>query len=120
MKKVLNCNSKPLKLIFARKVCNMDELKNDIAYCIAHEKPVYETAHIVAEREMPFSEWNEFINNLLDSREWLAEFTSMVEKMGYCGYNHPCIKVWARGCKNAIVIQTEGYDYPRYVSIIPA
>ena len=120
MKMELNRNGEQLNLVFARKVCTLEEMEADIAYYATQGAAHLEPVTIVAEKKMSAAEWRAFANDILECRDWLAAFSEAAMEAHLYGERRPCIKVWAEGVDKAIIINTEGYDYPRYTSVIPA
>jgi len=67
------------------------------------------------------AEWNEFTNNLMADREWLADFSSMaLGARWYIGRGRPCIlvKPTSEGSR-PLLVDTQGYKFPRYIAYAP-
>lgn len=69
---------------------------------------------IVAEQHLSQIEWAEFTANLLKDRDWLQRFSE--EHSSESTAEVPvCIRVTGEGSQIALLIDTQGYDYARYV-----
>jgi hypothetical protein len=71
--------------------------------------------------QLPEAEWNDFTRHLMIDRKWLADFSRMAtQARWYTGGSRPCILVKPEnGTQRPLLIDTQGYDYPRYIAYAP-
>ena len=94
---------------FVRKAYNIDDL-------IAWDKAAKQRSKFVIEKNIPLSatEYKEFCDNLLSDRDFVEENISLMH-MDKDKTQH-CILVKEEGRSEGILIQSEGYSYPRYTA----
>lgn len=94
---------------FARKPMNVKEMLNDLNDPI--QIPA-EAIHIEKTVNLTRAEYDEFANNLLESREWLAGLGGFL-----MNGVRKVVAVKAPGRKT-LVVDPSGFDYGRYVGIM--
>ena len=63
------------------------------------------------------TEYAEFVFNPLGYYDFLREFNT--EKHGHQPESIPCLLLIGEGHKDGFIIDTQGYDYARYIAHIP-
>lgn len=106
-----------MKTAFVRKASDLDEV---IEYTRqAHSTGRYETCtsdYYIAEKvTLSEIEWRSLASCLLADRDWIAAFS----KREYPSRDgaQPCIRVACKSDSRVLIIDPQGYDYARYVSI---
>lgn len=77
-----------------------------------------EEVKAVIEKEitLPDAEFEKYLNDLLEEKDFIKENKDLM-KVDENGVWH-CIKVVGGRIKGQIIIQSEGYDYARYTSLM--
>jgi DNA helicase IV len=100
------------KAIFAHKPSNTNDLNKAIAD--GNKASYYQVEkEIVLTRE----QYDDFCKNLFKDQAFIIENKSLM-KMAQGIYH--CILVKRQGGSSAILVEAEGYDYPRYAAFIEA
>lgn len=102
------------KAYFLRKEANMRDLYEDTQHLkMMQEKP--EAYTITKEIQLTDAEFQNFKNDLLEDQTWISEGDGGMNKAG----EFRCIRVTNKDNKNdwAIIVNSEGYNYPRYTAI---
>ncbi|EKQ57221.1 MULTISPECIES: hypothetical protein [unclassified Clostridium] len=101
-----------MKALFGRKVLNVKELKglkkksnDDEIKSIAYE--------ISREVILSDKEYKEFTENFSKDQPWITEEDGGINEKG----EFICIRVRNKANKKGILINSEGYTYPRYIAI---
>ena len=103
------------RTFFARKPTNLKQLQSDSAelrYSFSSRGELY---YVAEERELSNQEWVVFTENLLEYQGWISAFSGRNYPNGEDGI--PCLRVTTPGSEIALIIDTQGYDYARYVGI---
>ena len=71
--------------------------------------------YVAEERELSNQDWAVFTENLLEYQDWISAFSHRSYPNDEDGI--PCLRVTTPGSEIALIIDTQGYDYARYVGI---
>ena len=100
---------------FVRKPVCLNDVRNGADWIRRHFGPDHHRYYIAAERVLSPIEWEHFTSNFLADRDWLEEFSNQ---------DHPdierapgCLRVTCPCSEIALLIDTQGYSYARYVAI---
>ena len=105
-----------MKNIFICKPMNLEEIREQLKRYPDAEP---EACRIAATRRISTAEWDDLTTCFLDDREWLSDFSRKLacdESTDWSKRN--CIKVTCKGRDISLLIDTQGYDYARYVAIL--
>lgn len=103
------------KTIFVRKPSNLAELKSGIEEC----KRLFDSKgadyYVAEELQLSNQEWERLTESFLDDRFCFHQFSekNLPETEG----GTPCIRVTCSSSEIALIIDTQGYDYARYIGI---
>jgi uncharacterized protein YjbI with pentapeptide repeats len=67
--------------------------------------------------ELDPGEYEDFRRDMLQDQDFIADFNSTIRGRG--GGTIPCLLVLGQGCDDGVLIDSQGYDYARYVSFVP-
>lgn len=101
-----------MRALFGRKIYDMEELRE--ATEAAKLKGAIGLDYMII-REVNLSDmaFKKFVNDLLADQSWIEK--------GDGGMNNAkeikCIRVWNMETKERVLVNPEGYDYPRYTAI---
>lgn len=70
---------------------------------------------IAAERRLSATDWKEFTADFLADRSWLEAFSN--RKHPRAGEKVECIRVTSPCSRIALIVDTQGYSYARYIGI---
>ena len=105
-----------MKNIFINKPMNLEEVKEQLERYPDMEPEAY---HIAATRKISPTEWDDLTSCFLDDREWLSNFSKKLQSNENTDWSkRNCIKVTCKGQPFSLLIDTQGYDYARYVAIL--
>lgn len=101
-----------MKALFGRKVLNLKELKG--LKKKANDDEIKSIAYEIS-REVALSdkEYKEFTKNFDKDQPWITEEDGGINEKG----EFVCIRVKNTRNKKGILVNTEGYTYPRYIAI---
>ncbi|MBR2789255.1 MAG: hypothetical protein IKD70_01365, partial [Eggerthellaceae bacterium] len=103
------------KTIFVRKPLNLAELKSGTEEC----KRLFDSKgadyYVAEELQLSNQEWERLTESFLDDRLCFHQFSE--KNLPATEEGTPCIRVTAPGSEIALIIDTQGYDYARYVGI---
>ena len=99
------------KALFMRKASDLKELKETTEYALLSGK---KGEPFIVTREIALSakEFREFANDLLADQSWILE-----REGGYKEGKARCIRVINAETEERVLINPEGYSYPRYTAI---
>jgi len=104
------------KTVFVRKPCTFsDVIVGDAWIKALRDGKPHDDYYIAQEIHLSDADWNDLLSNLLADRDWIAEF-SRQDHMPK-GEAVACIRVTADCAELALLIDTQGYNYARYVGI---
>ena len=97
------------KTVFIRKPGTLDDV---IRYTRRAEQPT-DLYYIAEEIQLGEQDFFDLHENMLADREWIREFSNWLHPMK--GDAVPAIRVTCQGSATVLIIDPQGYDYPRYV-----
>lgn len=98
------------KAIFARKAASLRDLKE------ATRKGGKPESFIIEKKvELEEAEYQDFCDNLLSDYDFIKDNLTMMHKDKTGTYH--CLLVTAKGGRGGILVESEGYEYPRYTAI---
>ena len=101
-----------MKAYFGRKTPNLDSLA--VATRCAKEENRSGLAYVVTkEVELSDSEFQRFADDLLEDQPWIGKTDGGMTPAG----EFRCIRVRNADSGDRILVNSEGYDYPRYTGI---
>lgn len=101
-----------MKALFGRKVLNIKELKG--LKKKTNEEEIQSIGYeITREVELNNKEYKEFIENFTKDQPWITEEDGGINENG----EFICIKVKNKANKKGILVNSEGYTYPRYIAL---
>lgn len=98
------------KATFARKPVSLEEVRR------AHHAP--ESFRVQDSITLPAEEWADFTHHLLKDRPWLKAYNLLADQQGWYGTAtvRDCLLVQNPAGDECLVVDTQGYDYARYVA----
>lgn len=103
------------KTIFVRKPVTLAEVKNGIEECKRLFGSKGADYYVAEELQLSNQEWERLTESLLDDRYCFHQFSEKNHPETEEGT--PCIRVTCPSSEIALIIDTQGYDYARYVGI---
>ena len=108
------------KTTFARKPSTLADVRNDMAAIHAmhrqKDQPEDQEEYYIAEEiELSPGEWEDLTSSLLADRDWIEAFSA--KDYPNDGGGVPCLRVTSASSEIALLIDTQGYTYARYVAI---
>ncbi|SHH59079.1 hypothetical protein [Clostridium grantii] len=101
-----------MKALFVRKAIDLVEMK--VLIKEARDDGEKETGYeVTREIEMSPATFREFKDDLLKDQTWIKSTDGGLNKYGKVR----CIRVKSRTSKESILVNPEGYTYPRYIAI---
>jgi len=102
------------KTTFVRKPCTLDEVRFR-ATCIEarHDGEALDSYYVAKEVQLEENEFFALHEDLVSERDWIREFSNQEHPMR--GDAVPAIRVTCKGSLYVLIIDPQGYDYPRYV-----
>ena len=106
------------KAFFTCKPANLEEVKEAYERAEANGTMdiLQQTYYIASRKTLNTAEWDSLTSAFLEDRDWLTGFSE--KNYGMKGTATPCILVRCPEKKKALLIDTQGYAYARYVAII--
>ena len=102
------------KTTFVHKPCTLDEVRMRAAVIEArHDGEAIDSYYIAKEVQLEENEFFALHEDLLSDRDWIREFSNQGHLMK--GDAVPAIRVTCKGSLYVLIIDPQGYDYPRYV-----
>jgi hypothetical protein len=99
------------KALFGRKISDLEELK--LLTEEALEKGKTGSAYVVdKEVYLNNEDFEKFADNFLRDQDWIPEGSGGPSEEGYL-----CIRVLNTETQEAVLVNPEGYGYPRYVAL---
>lgn len=101
-----------MKALFGRKILNLKELKeiNKKANNEEFEAAIYQ---VTKEIVLNDKEYEEFTENFSIEQPWIKEEDGGINEKG----EFLCIRVKKARNKKGILVNSEGYTYPKYIAI---
>ncbi|MFR1708888.1 MAG: hypothetical protein ACLSV2_08305 [Clostridium sp.] len=95
--------NKKVKALFGRKVSDLEELK-DLTRQALNAGDKAKSYIVSKEIELDAKEFEKFIANFLEDQPWI-------------GKEDTCIRVRNKETAETVLVDPQGYEYPRYVSL---
>lgn len=99
------------KTVFIRKPGTLDDV---VRYTRRAEQPT-DLYYVAEEVQLDEQEFFDLHENMLADRRWIAEFSNRDYPMR--GRAVPAIRVTCKHSATVLIIDTQGYDYARYVGM---
>lgn len=101
-----------VKALFVRKVFDLEQLKSitEEVIKLGYEGSGYE---VIREKELTKEEFEEFSSNFLKDQNWINETDGGPNDIG----QERCVRVFCKEKDETILVNSEGYLYPRYVAL---
>ena len=103
------------KTIFVRKPSNLVELKSGIEEYKRLFNSKGSDYYVAEELQLSNQEWERLTESFLDDRYCFHQFSE--KNLPDTEEGTPCIRVTCPSSEIALIIDTQGYDYARYVGI---
>ena len=103
------------KTIFARKPVNLNQLKSDVADLKRLFNSQGDAYYVAEELKLSNREWENLTDSLLEDRFCFHRFSE--RRLPTTEEGVPCVRVTTLGSQIALIVDTQGYDYARYVGI---
>lgn len=105
-----------LKTTFICKPCTLADVR-DGAFQIEsrHGGLSRDSYYIAEELQLPKNSFFELCDNLLADRDWVAAFSNRLYPMK--GDAVPAIRITCAHSLTVLIIDPQGFDYPRYVGL---
>ena len=103
------------KTIFVRKPSNLAELKSGIEEYKRLFNSKGSDYYVAEELQLSNQEWERLTGSFLEDRFCFHQFSEKNYPVTEEGT--PCLRITCPGSEIALIIDTQGYDYARYVGI---
>jgi hypothetical protein len=101
-----------MRALFGRKISDLDELKDRTAHLVKRgQKGQLYT--ITREVVLGDSDFSAFAEDLLEDQSWITKEDGGTNDAGEL----KCIRVVNKDTGEKVLVNTEGYDYPRYTGL---
>ena len=104
------------KTRFIRKACTLDEVRERTQWLERYcgEQPL-DRYYVAKEIQLQENDFFELCDNLLVDRDWVAAFSNRLypARDGAVA----AIRVTCKGSLTVLIVDPQGYDYPRYVGL---
>ncbi len=104
------------KTTFIRKPCTLEDVREGTKWIKSrHEGQPIDSYYIAEEIQLDENAFRDLCNDLFSSREWVAAFSNRQHHMR--GDAVAAIRVTSKGTSTVLIIDPQGYSYPRYVGL---
>ena len=104
------------KTTFVRKPCTLDDVRTGAAQIEErHGGKALDSYYVAEEIQMEENAFFELLENLLTDQDWCREFSRRLHPMVDGAV--PAIRVSCQGSLTGLIIDPQGFDYPRYVGL---
>ena len=104
------------KTTFACKPCTLDDVRIGAAQIERrHGGEALDSYYVAEEIQLEENAFFELNENLLADRDWCRGFSNRLYPMRNSAV--PAIRVSCRGSLTVLIIDPQGFDYPRYVGL---
>ena len=104
------------KTTFVRKPCTLDDVRTGTAQIERrHGSKALDSYYVAEEIQLEENAFFELHENLLAERDWCREFSNRLYPMVDSAV--PAIRVSCRGSLTVLIVDPQGFDYPRYVGL---
>lgn len=101
-----------MKALFGRKVCNLAELK-EITEEATKQGQRGQSYIVTKEVELEDTDFHNFANDFFEDQPWITKEDGGINE----NREVRCIRVINKGTDEKVLVNTEGYTYPRYTAI---
>ena len=104
------------KTTFVRKPCTLEDVRTGAAQIEnRHGGKALDSYYIAEEIQLEENAFFELHEDLVSDRDWCREFSHRLHPM--VDGTVPAIRVSCRGSLTVLIIDPQGFDYPRYVGL---
>ena len=104
------------KTTFVRKPCTLDDVRTRAAQIEErHGGEALDSYYVAEEIQLGKNAFFELHEDLVSDRDWCREFSNRLHPMVDGAV--PAIRVSCRGSLTELIIDPQGFDYPRYVGL---
>ena len=104
------------KTTFVRKPCTLDDVRTHAAQIEErHGGEALDSYYVAEEIQLGENAFFELNEDLVSDRDWCREFSNRLYPMVDSAV--PAIRVSCRGSLTVLIIDPQGFDYPRYVGL---
>ena len=104
------------KTTFVRKPCTLEDVRTHAAQIEErHSGEALDSYYVAEEIQLEENDFFELNEDLVSDRDWCREFSHRMHPMVYGAV--PAIRVTCRGSLTVLIIDPQGFDYPRYVGL---
>ena len=104
------------KTTFVRKPCTLDDVRTRAAQIEErHGGEALDSYYVAEEIQLEENAFFELNEDLVSDRDWCREFSNRLYPMVDSAV--PAIRVSCRGSLTVLIIDPQGFDYPRYVGL---
>ena len=104
------------KTTFVRKPCTLDDVRTRAAqFEERHGGASLDSYYVAEEIQLGENVFFELHEDLVSARDWCREFSHRLHPMVDGAV--PAIRVSCRGSLTVLIIDPQGFDYPRYVGL---
>lgn len=104
------------KTTFVRKPCTLDDVREGTEWIEnRHGGEAIDSYYIAKEVQMEANEFFALHDDLLAERSWVEEFSNQMHPMKDGAV--PAIRVSCKGSLTVLIIDPQGFKYPRYVGL---
>ena len=104
------------KTTFVRKLCTLDDVRTRAAQIEEnHGGEALDSYYVAEEIQLEENAFFELHEDLVSDRDWCREFSNRLHPMVDGAV--PAIRVSCRGSLTVLIIDPQGFDYPRYVGL---
>lgn len=101
-----------MRALFGRKICNLNELQ-ELTQAAIEAGQKGQPYTITREVKLTDSAFREFTQDFLEDQKWITRDDGGVDQDGKIR----CIRVLNIDTGEKVLVNTEGYDYPRYTAL---
>jgi hypothetical protein len=102
------------KTTFVRKPCTLDDVRRGAQWIeTRHGGEALDNYYIAKEVQLEENEFFDLHEDLVSDRDWIREFSNQEHPMK--GDAVLAIRVTCKGSLYVLIIDPQGYNYPRYV-----
>ena len=104
------------KTTFVRKPCTLDDVRTHAAQIEErHSGEALDSYYVAEEIQLEENAFFELHEDLVSDRDWCREFSNRLHPTVDGAV--PAIRVTCRGSLTVLIIDPQGFDYPRYVGL---
>ena len=104
------------KTTFVRKPCTLDDVRTHAAQIEErHGGEALDSYYVAEEIQLEENAFFELHEDLVSDRDWCREFSNRLHPTVDGAV--PAIRVTCRGSLTVLIIDPQGFDYPRYVGL---